>query len=85
VALGKLYVLAEMLMDDTTKDTVHTAILTRLKEPFADGLRCYPGLDAVNIIYGGTTQGNPARRLLIDLYTDFIGAGFDSAAHFTER
>jgi hypothetical protein len=77
IALSKLYVLAEMLIDDTTKDIVLVAILARTKDRLPEKPLYYPGLEVIETIYAGTTQGSPAHRLIVDLYTEFGNSGFD--------
>lgn len=71
VTLSKLYVLAEMLIDDDTKNLVLAAILSRSREPSLDHKAYYPSVSCIYIIYGGTPEDSPARRLIVDLYTDF--------------
>jgi len=63
-----LYVLGEKLMDATFQDQV--------LETMAQGCEAkvsYPTGKAINIIYDGTPEGSPARRLLIDFHV--WGAG----------
>lgn len=79
--LSKLYVLAEMLMDDLTKNIVLAAILDRSQEAHSDGQLYYPGPTSIQIIYDRTPEGNPARRLLVDLYTTFGDETFKLAEH----
>lgn len=74
--LSKLYVLAEMLIDDKTKGLVLAAILTRSEQPFPNGKLLYPDLQCVKVIYEGTPEESPARRLLVELYTEFIEDSF---------
>jgi hypothetical protein len=62
--------MAEMLMDEKTKDIVLAAIVARSLEPYNDGLYYFPGIRCVNIIYNGTPEGSPARHLLARLYTE---------------
>lgn len=74
VNLSKLYVLAEMLMDEDTKNVVLAAILDKSKEVSVNGTLSYTYyLDgtSIQIIYDRTPEGSPARRLLVDLYTTF--------------
>jgi hypothetical protein len=66
-----------MLIDDTTKGVDLAAILARTKDRLPEKPLYYPGLQAIETIYAGTTQGNPARRLIVDLYTEFGNSGFD--------
>jgi len=63
--------MAEMLMDDKTKDLVLAAIDARSKEPFANGNTYFPSTYCIQIIYCGTPEGSAARRLLVKFHTDF--------------
>jgi hypothetical protein len=67
--LARLYVLAEMLMDITTKNTVLNALLSKYREVL-NGMRHAPGIESVKIIYEGTSSHSPARRLMVDCYND---------------
>jgi hypothetical protein len=66
--LCKLCVLAEKLDDVGTKNTVIDALLCSLTKPQTDGNIYLPGRVSVGIIYDGTPEGSPARRLMTDLY-----------------
>ncbi|KAF2827442.1 hypothetical protein CC86DRAFT_264582, partial [Ophiobolus disseminans] len=70
IVLSKLYVLAEMLMDDNTKNLVLSAMVAKSNEVYTDGKLWYPGVNCAKIIYEGTREGSPARRLLVEFYTD---------------
>jgi hypothetical protein len=79
--LGEIYALAEKLKDNTSKDTVLSAMLAKSKEPSADCNQHsrYPSLTCINIVYSGTPSGSPARRLLVDLYAETV----DSSSSFS--
>lgn len=62
--------MVELLMDDKTKDLVLAAMLARSEEAYTDGHIYFPDLDCINIIYNGTPEGSPARRLLVQFYTE---------------
>lgn len=67
--LAKLYVLAEKLQDGEAKRTV---LQTFLLSSRVGGLFSKPyalGPELVHIVYEGTPQGSPMRRLIVDLYT----------------
>jgi hypothetical protein len=75
--LTKLYVLAEMLMDENTKETVHSAILARSKEAFSgDQKSRYPGPAPIRIIYEDPPEDSPARKLMVQLYTEIAYGSF---------
>jgi hypothetical protein len=75
--LAELYVLAEMLMDENTQENVPSAILARSKEAFSGNQKTrYPGPAPVRVIYEGTPEDNPARKLMVQLYTDFGNISF---------
>jgi len=62
--------MAEMLVDEKTKELVLAAIRARSIEAFADSKVYLPGLDHVNIVYNGTREGSPVRKLFIEFYSD---------------
>jgi hypothetical protein len=67
IALSKLYVLAEQLVDETTKSTVLDALAAHAKET---DFRVLPDGETVYVIYNSTVDGNEGRNWLVDLYTD---------------
>jgi hypothetical protein len=69
-ALSQLYLMAEMLMDNETKDVVLAAILARSQEPYTDGKLYFPGVACLKALYNGTREGSPVRQLLVRFYTD---------------
>ncbi|EDU49261.1 BTB POZ domain containing protein [Pyrenophora tritici-repentis] len=69
--LSKLYVLAEMLMDDTTKTIVLDAMKAQIDDGPEEDHYCFPEPDAIRIIYKGTTESSPARELMVKFYTDY--------------
>ncbi|KAI4959481.1 hypothetical protein J4E86_003203 [Alternaria arbusti] len=65
--MSELYVLAEMLMDDSTKKVILAAIQKRCESPqFGHSL---PEPSAVRTIYDGTPESSPARRLMVDIFS----------------
>ncbi|KAI4664949.1 uncharacterized protein J4E79_003248 [Alternaria viburni] len=65
--MSELYVLAEMLMDDSTKKNILAAIQKRCESPhFGHSL---PEPSAVRTIYDGTPESSPARRLMVDIFS----------------
>ena len=80
VVLAKLFVLAEKLMDVTSKNIILSSMISkrRHKRENATG-RAYlvPRLDAVKLLYDGTPVQSPARKLMVDFYTE-IGAKGDA-------
>jgi hypothetical protein len=66
-------------VDQTTKGIVLTAISARAEESCLDKLHDFPAIDSVQVIYEGTVEGSPARRLLVQLYTDFGDSTFLTA------
>lgn len=63
--LVKLYVLAEKLQDVQTRNIVIEAMIakTRDEESFPPS--------SIHLIYDGTPEGSPLRKLVVDLFTDF--------------
>lgn len=68
IPLARLYVLGEHLNDTRFQDAVISAIVVLTQEKDQDGIHWYPGMDAINIIYDGTTAESPARRLVVDFH-----------------
>lgn len=62
--------MAEMLIDQATKDIVVQAMTAKSNEASADGSRYFPGLNCIQIMYHGTPENSPARCLIVQLYTD---------------
>lgn len=71
--LTGLYALGERLLDNSLRDNVLVAIMATWKEdqskrdPNKSGC-LFPGALHINQIYNTTTEGSPARRLLVDTY-----------------
>jgi len=61
--LAELYTLAVRLLDDAVRNAVNKQILQIHRI-----LDIPPGEDSINIIYKGTSEGDPARRLMVDIY-----------------
>lgn len=65
--------LSELTLDDKCKDTVISAPKETCEDesrwcPLSYRGSAFPDKDAVNKIYESTTDGSPARRLLVDVY-----------------
>lgn len=68
-SLATLYVMGERLIDSRLKNGV---ILEWLRLLYLCGIPAgVPGMDAINIIYEGTTPGDSARRFLADMYANY--------------
>ena len=63
--LAKVYVLAEKIVDIESKNTIVQAILARAAES-----KYPPCTTAVRLIYEGTPDSCPARRLFLDLWLE---------------
>ncbi|KAH7137918.1 hypothetical protein B0J11DRAFT_573932 [Dendryphion nanum] len=59
--LMKVYVLADKLMDTTTKNTILDAVICRVRE------RKIPSPAALTIVYVSTPENDPMRRLVVDV------------------
>jgi hypothetical protein len=67
--LAKCYVMGDKLMDTAFKNAVITAFLDAEKnQPFYNSR--YPGCVAIKIIYGGSMEGSPARKLVVDKWVE---------------
>ena len=71
VKLAHMYVLGEKVQDDTFCDAVIDTTIDKIMYHLADGTRWFATTDPVNIIYGGTPTGSPARRFLVDIYVRY--------------
>lgn len=68
--LARLYVFGSKWMDKELMVAVIREIHRLTKSRCSVGDRwCIPGVEAVNIIFDGTTEADSVRRLLLDLYT----------------
>ncbi|KAF2650755.1 hypothetical protein K491DRAFT_761531 [Lophiostoma macrostomum CBS 122681] len=81
--LGEVYVLCEQLQDREGKNAVVLAILAMAQHNLStDCGWILPSDNTVANIYDGTTKGNKARSLLVDLYTNatsrFVADGADN-------
>jgi len=65
--MSELYVLAEMLMDDSTKKNILAAIQKRCESPQFG--HSPPEPSAVRTIYDGTPESSPARRSMVDVFS----------------
>lgn len=65
--LCKLYVLAEMILDEVTQSIVLDAIAAKSIEPDKEGHSYIPGTQCIDIVYAGTRDDSPARALLAQL------------------
>jgi hypothetical protein len=68
ISLLKLYVLAEKLQDADTKRAVMGAVFNCFWGICITPSE-FPGLECIEIVYGGTPAGSPLRRILVDFYT----------------
>lgn len=64
-SLIEVYILADRLMDSTTKNLVIEATIGRIRE------RKLPKEDAVSRLYDGTTENDPMRKLFVNMYVKF--------------
>jgi hypothetical protein len=68
VALSMCYVLGEKLMDKKFKNAIVKALHDTLRNHTSSHPRV-PDYESINIIYTGTTENSPARRLLVGMWT----------------
>ena len=68
--LADLYIQGEKLIDTFFQDAVVNAIVAATRSYDVDGSRSWPGERTVNIIYENTTEGSPARKLMLDIWHD---------------
>jgi len=70
-SLARCYVLGEMLIDKKFKNAIVDA-LTDILEEMKDEM-IIPGSFEINIIYAGTTEGSPGRKLMVDIWATIAG------------
>jgi hypothetical protein len=70
--LARLYVLGEKLVDAKFQEAVLKELIKNVRE-----LEKYPSTETIKIIYNGTTEGSPARHLLVDFYACRASAKWD--------
>lgn len=64
--LALMYVLGEKIMDQAFQDAILATMIEHCAA--APSQHKYPCLDAINVIYDGTTDTSPARRLVVDFW-----------------
>lgn len=70
IALARLYVYGERVLDSVIRDATIDQLIAFsavVNHDLPAHPHC-PGLEAVEIVYGGATDAAPVRRLLVDLY-----------------
>jgi hypothetical protein len=66
--LGRIYVIGERMLDKTVQNAVAREFV-RLAELRSPDKKCeLPGPKCVDIIYTGTSNGSPMRRMMVDFY-----------------
>lgn len=69
--LVRLYVLGEKLQDVSAKNSVITSIINVLKQQLLDLSLCITiAASSIQVIYAGTPEGSPLRRLAVDSWSD---------------
>jgi hypothetical protein len=69
--LAEFYILGHRLMDDAVRNAAVTEIhymFVRCFHRLFSGSLYTPGPPSIDIIYNGTLEGDPARRLMIDIH-----------------
>lgn len=67
------YVLAEKLQDPSAQDAALAAILDLSGLKQGDTIWVPPPYSAIRTVYANTPEGSPARRLLVDLWSNVSG------------
>lgn len=78
-SLSRLFVLAEKLIETTTKSLVLAAMTACSQKSVSNHFLYYPAIDSIQTIYDGTPEGSPARELFVKLYTKHGDASFLTA------
>jgi hypothetical protein len=74
--LARLYVLGGRLLDNFVRKAVIEELI-RVSEL----TRIFPGQTVVSIIYGGTPEGDPARKLLVNMYANVARTSWTEAVY----
>lgn len=71
IALANLYVFGERILNPTIQNTIvdHLISFTAMLNRCNPSHSYYPGPRTVDILYEGTPEGSPVRRLLVDMYS----------------
>lgn len=72
--LARLYVLGERLLDTPFRNALVIEIIRLAILRDEDGDGDFPGTIPANIIYAGTPEHSPARRLFVDMIVRYGGA-----------
>ncbi|KAF2501382.1 hypothetical protein BU16DRAFT_435848, partial [Lophium mytilinum] len=68
--LAKAFVLGEEVLDDGFKQFLIDAIIARSKVRVGKGKKTYfPEAKVISVVYQGTPDGSPIRRLFVDFWT----------------
>jgi hypothetical protein len=66
--LCKLYALGAYLEDNKAMNAAVDAVLACWKEPHPSGMKQYPSIEAIHVVYRTPAASNPAKRLLVDIF-----------------
>ena len=78
--LINLYKLSERVLNTTIQGAIIKEMVRLVSMETKDGGRLVPSLRGVQEIYKSTTDGSPARRLVVDLYVAYAQPGtFENA------
>ena len=76
--LSHLFVLAEKLQDTAAKNEIVKAMAESSGILREDECYWYPNLGAIEIIYSGTTESSPIRKLMVDMYVHNLRSSWKS-------
>jgi hypothetical protein len=74
--LARLYILGGRLLDDVIRKAVIEEFIR-----FAQATNSWPGWPAVSIIYDGTPEGDPARKLLVNMFANVAKSNWVSTKY----
>lgn len=69
--LAQMYSFGDKVQADAFCDDVMTAMALKTDDIAEDGTRTFPSHSAILTLYNGTPAGSPARRFVVDMYTEF--------------
>ena len=68
--LARLYCFGEKYQDVQLKNAVVSAMIAKAQVADPKGIRTYPGIQPVDMVYKGTSAGSLARKLLVDMHIE---------------
>lgn len=77
--LARLFVLGEKYQDSRFKNRIIDAMIAKHHDEDADGYGWSPHSVAIDILYRGTCDGSPVRKLMVHMWLDRGSSGWVTA------